>query len=535
VLNDAGKKAAAGTAAAAVTLGVAGAAVLGTPATAAAGPAYHPEPRPAGLAWKPCPAKDPVEGARLKGLQCASLSVPLDHARPGGEHITLALTRARHTARRSKGVVLLNRGGPGAHGRDLAGFFARTLPKTVAASYDWIGFDPRGVGASKPALICDPSYQNPGRARPDTIPANAAEERAWISKARAYADDCARKYRRVLPHMGTADLVRDMDAIRAALGQRRISYFGYSYGSYLGAVYATMFPGRVRRMVLDSVVRPSGVWYGNNLDQNVAFEKSIRAYFSWIARHHNVYGLGRSERKVAAAYARARAALKAKPVDGRIGPSELDDVFLADGYGDHSWASHASALSAFVVRHDPGPLRKAWNPPGRLDQNNYTMYSAVQCRDAPWPRDWDRWHADSDRLFRQGYRFETWSNTWYNAPCAFWAVPGGPAPRVKGGPSLPPILLVQGSEDAATPYQGALEMHRRFPTSRLLVQAGGRDHGVTLGGDECVDGAVAAYFAAGRVPASRPGPDAECAAGPAPEPAKGGKARETGRVVAAHP
>lgn len=106
------------------------------------------------------------------------LSVPLDHARPRGEHITLALTRARHTARTYKGVVLLNRGGPGAHGRDLSGFFSRRLPKQVAASYDWIGFDPRGVGASKPALICDPGYQNPGRARPDTIPANAAEERA---------------------------------------------------------------------------------------------------------------------------------------------------------------------------------------------------------------------------------------------------------------------------------------------------------------------------------------------------------------------
>ncbi|SPT64445.1 alpha/beta hydrolase [Actinomadura madurae] len=530
MLNDAGLKAAAGTAATALTLGVA---VLGPPAAARTAP--RPEPRPAGLAWKPCPAKDPVEGTRLKGLECASLSVPLDHARPRGEHITLALTRARHTARTYKGVVLLNRGGPGAHGRDLSGFFSRRLPKQVAASYDWIGFDPRGVGASKPALICDPGYQNPGRARPDTIPANAAEERAWTARAKAYAGDCARKYRGILPHMGTADLVRDMDAIRAALGQKKIGYFGYSYGSYLGAVYATMFPGRVRRMVLDSVVRPSGVWYGNNLDQNVAFEKSIRAYFAWIARHHDVYRLGRTERKVAASYAKARAALKARPVDGKIGPSELDDVFLADGYGEHSWASHASALSAFVVRHDPGPLRKAWQPPGRLDQNNYTVYVAVECRDAPWPRDWARWHADSRRLFSQGYRFETWSNTWYNAPCAFWPVPGGPPPRVKGASSLPPILLVQGSEDAATPYRGALEMHRRLPTSRLLVQTGGRDHGVTLGGDECVDGAVAGYLATGRVPASRPGPDARCARGPAPEPAKRGTARETGRVVATHP
>ena len=297
-----------------------------------------------------------------------------------------------------------------------------------------------------------------------------------------------------------------------------------------------MFPGRVRRMVLDSVVRPSGVWYENNLDQNVAFEKRIRAYFRWIARHHRTYGLGTTEQEVAAAYAKARAALEKDPIDGKVGPAELDDVFLADGYNDQSWAEHAEALSAYVVGHEPGRLRRAWRPPGRLEQNGYAAYTAVQCRDASWPRDWSRWHADSERLFRNGYRFETWSNTWYNAPCAFWAVPGGPRPEVRGTPSLPPILLVQATEDAATPYEGALETHRRFPTSRLLVQTGGGDHGVSMSGDECVDAAVAAYLGGGELPASRPGPDAECAAGPPPEaaPAAAGKPGDPEHAAAPH-
>lgn len=526
MLNDAGRRAAAGTAAAAVALG---AAAMGTPAAAAALPAPETAPTPRGLAWKPCPAKDPVEGARLKGLECASLKVPLDYGRPHGEKITLELTRARHASSTSRGVALLNRGGPGAHGRDLPAFFKRSLPEKVAASYDWIGFDPRGVGASRPELICDPAYQDPGRARADTVPANAAEEKAWKARAKAYADDCGRRYGKVLPHMGTADGARDMDAIRRALGEKKISYFGYSYGTYLGAVYATMHPGRVRRMVLDSVVKPSGVWYQDNLDQNVAFEKRIRAYYAWIARHHEVYKLGDTEKKVAASYARARAALKAKPIDGKIGPAELDDVFLADGYGDTAWPAHARALSAFVVRHDAGPLRKAWQPPTRLDQNNYTVYTAVQCRDAAWPRDWARWHADSERLYRKGYRFETWGNTWYNAPCAFWPVKGGPPPKTRGAASLPPILLVQATEDAATPYPGALEMHRRFPTSRLLVQSGGRNHGVSLSGDACVDRRVSAYLGGGALPPNRPGPDATCKAGPAPEPATGTKRERAGR------
>ncbi|MFA1539428.1 alpha/beta hydrolase [Actinomadura monticuli] len=528
MLNDAGRRTAAGTAAAAVALG---AAAMAAPAAAAL-PAARTVLKPPALAWKPCPDKDPVEGARLKGLQCASLRVPLDHARPAGEKITLELTRARHTAAKSRGAVLLNRGGPGAHGRDLPAFFKRSLPAEVAASYDWIGFDPRGVGASRPELICDPSYQDPGRARADTIPANAREERAWTARAGAYARDCGRRYGKVLPHMGTADGARDMEAIRRALGEKKIGYFGYSYGTYLGAVYATMYPGRVRGMVLDSVVKPSGVWYENNLDQNVAFEKRIRAYFAWIARHHRLYGLGDTEKKVAASYARARAALKAKPVDGKIGPSELDDVFLADGYADYSWPAHARALSALAVRHDAGPLRKAWQPPTRLDLNNYTVYGAVQCRDAAWPRGWARWHADSERLFRTGYRFETWSNTWYNAPCAFWPAQGGPPPRVRGAASLPPILLVQGTEDAATPYPGALEMHRRFPTSRLLVQTGGHNHGVALSGDTCVDGKVAAYLAGGGLPPNRPGADATCKAGPPPQPAAGKRHDRAERAAA---
>src|SRR5690606_40052656 len=113
-------------------------------------------------------------------------------------------------------------------------------------------------------------------------------------------------------------------------------------------------------MVLDTAARPSGAWYEKNLDQNIAFQKRIGVYFQWIARHHRTYGLGKTRRAVAAPYAKARSALKAEPVDGGIGPAELDDLFLADGYGAHHWEAHARAPAASVVRRDPGPLRTAW-------------------------------------------------------------------------------------------------------------------------------------------------------------------------------
>ncbi|MFC6886761.1 MULTISPECIES: alpha/beta hydrolase [Actinomadura] len=529
--RGAGKAVAAGAAAVTVAFGTLTAAAAERPP--GPNPAPNPAPRPAGLAWSPCPKKDRIEGDALKNLECANVRVPLDHARPGGEQITLALTRARHTARTFQGVVLLNRGGPGAHGRDLPASFTAALPKETAAQYDWIGFDARGVGASEPALLCDRSYLNPGRPRADTVPSSAAEARAWQRRATAYADDCARRYPRFLPHLGTADWARDLDAIRAALRQDRINYFGYSYGTYLGAVYATMFPGRVRRMVLDSVVRPSGVWYDANLDQNVAFEKRIRMFFGWVARHHDVYRLGRTANAVAASYAKARARVKAEPIDGLVGASELDDTFLTDGYADSVWPRHAAALSAYLVRADPKPLRKAWKPPVWLDQNNYAVYSAVQCRDAAWPRDWSRWTADSARLYRAGYRFETWSNTWYNAPCAAWRVPGGPPPAVRERRGMPPILLVQATEDAATPYSGAVETHRLFPSSRLVVQVGGGNHGVALSGDKCVDGAVARYFASGALPPGRRGPDTACPAPAGPKPARASGRREAVRSPAA--
>ncbi|GAA2574841.1 alpha/beta hydrolase [Actinomadura fulvescens] len=495
---------------------------VAVPASVAGGTALGA--RAGRIRWKPCPTSDRVEKGRLKGLECGRLTVPTDHDRPDGDTITLALSRLRHTARGFQGVVLLNRGGPGAHGRDMPRLLTAGLPKKVVATYDWIGFDPRGVGASKPAMVCDKSYQNPGRPRPETVPASPAAEQAWQKRARAYAADCAKRYGRLLPHMGSVSWARDLEAIRVALGQEKINFFGYSYGTYLGAVYATMFPDRVRRMVLDSVVRPSGVWYDNNLDQNVAFEKRIRAYFAWIARHHKTYKLGRSAKAVGAAYAKARRKLRAKPAGGRVGPAELDDLFLADGYADYDWPDHARLLSALIVKHDPRPLAKAWHAPDWLEQNNYAVYNAVQCRDAAWPRDWARWHRDNWRLYRRGYRFETWSNAWYNAPCAFWAHPGGPAPVVQGGEKLP-LLLVQATEDAATPYRGAVETHRRFRGSRLLVQVGGGNHGVALGGDRCIDKAVAAYLRDGSLPRRRPGPDASCPAGKPPEPGRAAERR----------
>src|SRR6185369_7026107 len=227
------------------------------------------------LHWHPCTGQAAQQGVP----ECATLSVPVDYAKPGGRRISLALDMVPATAPKSQrqGVLLVNPGGPGASGLPLAAEVAQGLSPDVAAQYDIVGFDPRGVGSSVPALSCDPGFFD--GPRPNYIPANPAAEQVLINRAKTYAADCGKRFGWLLPHMTTQDTARDMDAIRAAFGVSKINYFAFSYGTYLGQVYATLFPDRVRRMVLDSVVDPAGVWYADNVDQDYAFQGRMEAFF----------------------------------------------------------------------------------------------------------------------------------------------------------------------------------------------------------------------------------------------------------------
>ncbi|MFJ7076965.1 alpha/beta hydrolase [Streptomyces sp. NPDC098781] len=493
-----------------------GAAVLVAGAVTAA-PAQarttHPaESAPAArLAWKKCGT------AKYPKLQCAFLKVPLDHARPRGRQITLALSRVPHTAKKYQGPLLVNPGGPGGSGLTLAGFVASALPKAVAAQYDVIGFDPRGVGKSKPALNCAPGHFSP--VRPDSVPSTARVERANLLRARSFARACAKKYPDVLPYIDTVGAVRDMDRIRAALGARTISYFGYSYGTYLGAVYAKLFPERVRRAVLDSVVDPTGVWYDDNLAQDVAFDDRHRAFLAWVARHDATYRLGTDPARVEAKWYALRTALARKPAGRKVGASELEDTFLPGGYYNGYWPYLAEAFAEYVNKRNAEPLIEAYENFGASDasdENGYSVYTAVQCRDAAWPRRWDRWRTDNRAVYKKA-PFMTWNNAWYNAPCAFWPTNSLRSVDVAND-KLPPVLLFQATDDAATPYQGAVTVHRRLARSSLVVERGGGNHAVTLGGNACLDKHLAAYLTDGTVPRGTGTVDAVCKAQPDPKP-----------------
>jgi pimeloyl-ACP methyl ester carboxylesterase len=478
----------------------------GQQAAAGAGPHVH---------WHSCPGP-----ATRPRVLCARLQVPLDYRRPGGRKITLALDEVPATAPSGRqGVLIVNPGGPGASGLGLASIVAARLAPSVAAEYDIIGYDPRGVGSSTPAMHCDPSFF--ASARPNYIPATKAAEQVLIGRARAYAGDCEKKYGWLLPYMTTVDNARDIDSIRAALGQRQISYLAYSYGTYMGQVYATLFPHRIRRMVLDSTVDPDGIWYADNIAQDDAFQGRQDAFYSWVAARNAAFGLGTTQAQVQAAWYRARARLAAQPVSGPhgplIGPDEFNDTFLIGGYTNSFWPTLAIALASYLRGGSTGVLVAAYDVGGKQNENEFAIYNAVECSDVSWPRNWARWDADTRKVYSTA-PFEAWANTWFNAACAFWPVRGPAKPLQIKGQGLPGILMIQGTLDPATPYAGAQQAHKALPSARMVVVEGGGNHGqsLTSPANTCVNGYLNRYLATGALP-QKPGlVNATCANLPAP-------------------
>ena len=467
-------------------------------ATVATG-AWAGEDRPAPgyaptIAWGKCAD----EALAARKAECGLLAVPRDHSRPDGTKIKLAVSRIKHTAAAYQGIMLVNPGGPGGAGLALSAL-GEFVPDEVGTSYDWIGFDPRGVGASQPALTCDAKYST--GVRPPYVPSTAAIEKQWLARTAAYAKACDKAGGALLDHLTTQDNVRDIELIRRALSAEQINFYGFSYGTYLGQVYATMYPERVRRMVLDGNVNPARVWYDANQDQNIAFEKSMKVFFAWVAKHHDVYKLGATGKAVEKRYYDTLARTGVGPAGRTIGAAELTDVFLQAGYYVFGWATVAEAFSAYAVKNDPAPLRKfveTGNPQTANADNGYAIYLAVQCSDAPWPKSWSTWKADNWKTHAKA-PFETWGNAWFNAPCRTWGAKAGKPVKVTGA-KAPPVLLISETLDAATPFEGSLEVRKRFPRAALIEGVGGTTHAGSLFGNKCVDGAVAAYLKTGVVP-----------------------------------
>jgi pimeloyl-ACP methyl ester carboxylesterase len=469
------------------------------------------------IAWGPCQDPD-LKHARA---QCGFIRVPLDWGFPSGAKISLAVSRLRADPAARQGVLLTNPGGPGSSGLALPAYLAPAVPFHVGDAYDWIGFDPRGVGASRPAVTCDPDYWVGPRPAYEPVPRGerSAAERAWVNRSRAYAAACGAKNRVLLQHMRTIDTVRDMDALRVALGEKQINFYGFSYGTFLGQAYATRYPGRVRRMVLDGNVPPTYPRYGDaGRAQTVAFEAVINEFFGWVAAHDAAYGLGTDTAAVRGAYENELRTLTKRPVRG-IGAAEWADVIGLAGQAESLWPEVADAFADWRSGkyYSTRGLYQYADTPG--DDNSYAAFLATHCSDSPMPRIYQRVRADAVSIAEQA-PLTTWGGTWFGAPCTWWPVAAGRSPRIDGSRLPVPILLIQATGDGLAPYAGAVAVRREFPTASLVAEQGATTHAGSLFGNLCIDDTIAVYLADGTVPrrSGGDGPDKSCARMPIPEP-----------------
>ncbi|MEV6284793.1 alpha/beta hydrolase [Kribbella sp. NPDC051770] len=450
------------------------------------------------LKWGECPEGVPRQVA------CSKLQVPLDYAKPAGQQITLTLSAIGSLS--AKHFMLVNPGGPGASGLGTEQMVSANLPEAVAEQYAVFSFDPRGVGLSSPVDCGDLSDLTPHPALPYR-PANAAQEQKRISLAQQVAARCGDKAKNLLPYITTENAARDMDRIRIALGREKIDYLGYSYGTKLGATYATLFPQHTGRMILDSVVDPMVSTYRTAYEQNPALQKRAQALFTWTAVRDSKYHLGKTRLAVANAFDEVHRKLSAKPAGGRAGSAELDDLLASSMYIDDSWDGIMQAVADY----------RSGNPESLLAATDQLASQSVDvgqlaynCMDRGWPRNWRQWHNDTAASNASAPLF-AWLNTWYGAPCAFWPV--GPAREIRiGSVEVPPILLLQGKTDAATPAIGALRMRQALNGSRLLVDGGGNHASYLFQKNPCIDKRAEQYLLTGELP-----PDGMC---PAPAPAE---------------
>ncbi|MFD7567496.1 alpha/beta hydrolase [Streptomyces tendae] len=487
------------------------------------------------LAWKDCPAPAPVQGggeapgALPDGTrwQCATLRTPLDWKNPSGESMDLALIRARAAGDPDEriGSLLFNFGGPGGSG-------VATLPGLAAdyeklrTRYDLVSFDPRGVGNSAGVRCLDAGL--PGEDEIDNTPDDGGDEtNALVRFNRETAAACEKNSGDVLPYVGTTQAAQDMELMRQVLGDERLHYFGISYGTELGGVYAHLFPEHVGRAVLDGVVDPTHDLMEEALAQAGGFQLAFEHFAAWCARQGCT--LGEDAEDIVDLVVGLEAALDdtplATPDDGELDGDGLVDAISGALYRQDYWPALRVGLEAAAddngeVLHD---LAEALGQHGRggdtddgtatEESNEDDAFRAITCDDSS-----NRYTVadvesrlpdflEASPLFGPGL-------AWSALSCDGWPVPGASRHPEVGAPGAAPVLLVGNTGDPATPYEGAARMAQRLGEKvGVELTYEGEGHGAYDSGNACVQDTVNAYLLNGTLPK----PGTVCEAEPLPE------------------
>ncbi|GAA2266707.1 alpha/beta hydrolase [Streptomyces amakusaensis] len=456
----------------------------------------HPQVHPK-VTWQRCAADKPAS------LQCATIKVPLNHAKPEGGKIGIAVSRIRATdPAQRRGVLLFNPGGPGGSGLYFPSALT-SLPASVKARYDLIGFDPRGIGESAP-VACGLTPDEREVERPYKEETFAQD----VARSRAFADKCRAKHKDSLRHITTRNTARDMDVIRKALGEKKINYLGYSYGTYLGAVYTQLFPRNTDRVVLDSAVDPKRVWRDDFQLWAPEAEKAFKRWTKWTAERSAEYRLGDTPAKVGKTFWDIVAQAEREPVV--VGRTPLDgDRIRSLMRAPFFRAATAAELVVTLKKAAAGKPTPDLPDSGGWDDRSASALWTVTCGDANWPRNPETYRKDA---IRDKARYPLFGDFASNiSPCAFWDRTAEPTTKVDNKVRA---LIVQNEWDSQTPLPDAIGLREDMKGSRMILVDEGEGHGVyTTGLSECADTATTAYLTHGSFPAK----DMTCLPTPAKE------------------
>jgi len=451
------------------------------------------------------------------GIDCTDVTVPIDWSEPDGDTTTVAI--ARHKASGTPlGSLLINPGGPGGSGFDFVhDSAAYVVSSEVLAKYDVIGFDPRGVNESS-AVACYTDAEDQDEWLYGTYDAAYGSE-AWYAelteRAKTWAAACEEHADGLLGHLDAASVARDMDVIRALLGDEQLHYLGYSYGTYLGTIYAQLFPEKVGRMVLDGAVDPTVGDLEALAIQMAGFDSALRAYMEWCLPQSYCPFRGDAD----AALTSIRQMLETvdgrgfRSSDGRV----LDSATVATGiiftlYSEGNWP-YLSQLFTTLRQGDADTaflLADSYNGrefDGTYSDNGGDIYTAVTCDEGDLASDGVDVFAGLDRIDEAAPilgRYAAYDDyAVLKAVCSNWPAEVAELPTEFSAEGAPPIMVIGTTNDPATPYANA-QVLAELLSSGFLVTYQGEGHTIYAQGVRCIDDTVDAYLISGKVPASDP-------------------------------
>ncbi|WP_346927360.1 alpha/beta hydrolase [uncultured Arthrobacter sp.] len=449
------------------------------------------------VAWAPCESD----------FECAKIKVPMDYGKPDGESIEIAALRLPSEGSNKKGSLLVNPGGPGGSGYDFvrdAG--ATNISEKVRSNYDIVGFDPRGVKRSAPVTCLTDQERDAARAKVYALDTDAGLAEA-LADNKAIAAKCAEKTGPVLGHVDTVSAAKDLDILRGVLNDSKLNYLGYSYGTFLGSTYASLFPDNVGRMVLDGAMDPSLSYEELTSGQAKAFEKAIMAYVTHCLANSGCPLSGTPEEAVGQIQDVIKA-VEADPrsaKDGRtVNASTFVSGFILPFYNDDNWPLLTQALDS-AIKGDVSPMLRLADfgadrePNGTYTANSTFAFGAINCLDYPMVTDTAGMRADEQQLREAsptlGYYF-----AYGGTNCKDWPHQSVRTPAPADYKGSADIVVIGTTGDPATPVEWATELRKQLGTAALLTWKG-EGHTAYGRSNDCIGNAVDSYLVDGKTPA----------------------------------